>query len=86
MTQAAANATYVAGRAGYGPAAPGNFALPVPDRFRPDVAVSFSDYGPLWTKAAHRSGRSGRSSRRRCVTWCSASAALSAETSFEIAR
>ncbi|WP_232668649.1 aspartate aminotransferase family protein [Pseudonocardia sp. TRM90224] len=37
MTQGAANATYVAGRAGYGPAAPGNFALPVPDRFRPGI-------------------------------------------------
>jgi 2,2-dialkylglycine decarboxylase (pyruvate) len=37
MTQAAANATYVTGRSGYGPAAPGNFALPVPDRFRPDL-------------------------------------------------
>jgi 2,2-dialkylglycine decarboxylase (pyruvate) len=37
MTQAAANATYCAGRAGYGPAAPGNFALPVPDRFRPAI-------------------------------------------------
>jgi 2,2-dialkylglycine decarboxylase (pyruvate) len=37
MTQAAANATYSAGRTGYGPAAPGNFALPVPDRFRPDI-------------------------------------------------
>jgi 2,2-dialkylglycine decarboxylase (pyruvate) len=37
MTQAAANATYSAGRRGYGPAAPGNFALPVPDRFRPDI-------------------------------------------------
>jgi len=37
MTQGAANATYVAGRTGYGPAAPGNFALPVPDRFRPSV-------------------------------------------------
>ncbi|MFC7344151.1 aspartate aminotransferase family protein [Saccharopolyspora griseoalba] len=37
MTQAAANATYVAGRTGYGPGAPGNFALPVPDSFRPDV-------------------------------------------------
>ncbi len=37
MTQGAANATYVAGRAGYGPAAPGNYALPVPDRFRPDI-------------------------------------------------
>lgn len=36
MTQAAANATYSAGRKGYGPAAPGNFALPVPDRFHPD--------------------------------------------------
>ncbi|MFF0694825.1 aspartate aminotransferase family protein [Streptomyces tendae] len=37
MTQAAANATYSAGRKGYGPAAPGNFALPVPDRYRPSV-------------------------------------------------
>ncbi|AQS71401.1 aspartate aminotransferase family protein [Streptomyces pactum] len=37
MTQAAANATYSAGRKGYGPAAPGNFALPVPDRFHPAV-------------------------------------------------
>ncbi|MEJ1201813.1 MULTISPECIES: aspartate aminotransferase family protein [unclassified Streptomyces] len=40
MTQAAANATYSAGRKGYGPAAPGNFALPVPDRFRPAVVDS----------------------------------------------
>jgi len=37
MTQGAANATYSAGRVGYGPAAPGNYALPVPDRFRPDI-------------------------------------------------
>jgi len=37
MTQGAANATYVAGRNGYGPAAPGNLALPVPDRFRPAI-------------------------------------------------
>jgi 2,2-dialkylglycine decarboxylase (pyruvate) len=37
MTQAAASATYVAGRSGYGPAAPGNVALPVPDRFRPGI-------------------------------------------------
>lgn len=37
MTQAAANATYSAGRKGYGPASPGNFALPVPHRYRPDV-------------------------------------------------
>jgi 2,2-dialkylglycine decarboxylase (pyruvate) len=37
MTQAAANATYSAGRRGYGPAAPGNFALPVPHSFHPDI-------------------------------------------------
>jgi 2,2-dialkylglycine decarboxylase (pyruvate) len=37
MTHAAASATYSAGRGGYGPAAPGNFALPVPDRFRPAI-------------------------------------------------
>ena len=30
MTQAAVNATYSHGRKGYGPAAPGNFAIPVP--------------------------------------------------------
>ncbi|WP_409466154.1 aspartate aminotransferase family protein [Amycolatopsis sp. GA6-003] len=30
MTQAAASATYSAGRKGYGPGAPGNFAIPVP--------------------------------------------------------
>ncbi|MEV4538665.1 aspartate aminotransferase family protein [Asanoa sp. NPDC049518] len=32
MTQAAANATYSSGRKGYGPAVPGNFAIPVPFR------------------------------------------------------
>ena len=37
MTQAAASATYSAGRHGYGPAVPGNVALPVPDRFRPGI-------------------------------------------------
>ncbi|WP_432987325.1 aspartate aminotransferase family protein [Dactylosporangium sp. CA-233914] len=36
MTQAAAGATYSAGRRGYGPAAPGNFAIPAPDAYRPD--------------------------------------------------
>jgi 2,2-dialkylglycine decarboxylase (pyruvate) len=36
MTQAAASATYSAGRKGYGPAAPGNFALPTPYAYRPD--------------------------------------------------
>ncbi len=37
MTQGAAGATYSAGRTGYGPAAPGNFALPSPDPYRPDL-------------------------------------------------
>ena len=37
MTQAAASATYSAGRVGYGPGASGNFALPVPDSFRPGI-------------------------------------------------
>ena len=36
MTQAAAAATYSAGRSGYGPAAPGNFAIPAPNAYRPD--------------------------------------------------
>jgi 2,2-dialkylglycine decarboxylase (pyruvate) len=36
MTQAAAGATYSAGRKGYGPLAPGNFAIPAPNRYRPD--------------------------------------------------
>ncbi|HWD06027.1 MAG TPA: aspartate aminotransferase family protein [Amycolatopsis sp.] len=40
MTHAAAAATYSAGRAGYGPSAPGNFALPVPNAFRPDFTAS----------------------------------------------
>jgi 2,2-dialkylglycine decarboxylase (pyruvate) len=37
MTQAAVGATYSAGRRGYGPPAPGNFALPTPDAYRPDA-------------------------------------------------
>ncbi len=40
MTLAAANATYSSGRKGYGPAAPGNFAIPVPNRYRPDFATA----------------------------------------------
>jgi 2,2-dialkylglycine decarboxylase (pyruvate) len=40
MTQAAANATYSAGRKGYGPATPGNLAIPVPDRYRPDFTTT----------------------------------------------
>lgn len=43
MTLAAANATYSAGRVGYGPAAPGNFALPVPDSFHPDIVDADGD-------------------------------------------
>ncbi|MCV2394800.1 aspartate aminotransferase family protein [Actinotalea sp. M2MS4P-6] len=37
MTQGAAAATYSARRAGYGPVAPGNLAIPTPNRYRPDV-------------------------------------------------
>ncbi|HJP76085.1 MAG TPA: aspartate aminotransferase family protein [Pseudonocardiaceae bacterium] len=39
MTQAAASATYSARRTGYGPAAPGNFAIPVPNTYRPDFTT-----------------------------------------------
>ncbi|WP_185845877.1 aspartate aminotransferase family protein [Kibdelosporangium aridum] len=40
MTQAAASATYSAGRKGYGPAAPGNFAIPAPNTYRPDFTTA----------------------------------------------
>ncbi|GAB3969591.1 aspartate aminotransferase family protein [Actinoallomurus acanthiterrae] len=40
MTQAAASATYSAGRKGYGPATPGNFAIPVPSAYRPDFTTA----------------------------------------------
>jgi 2,2-dialkylglycine decarboxylase (pyruvate) len=40
MTHAAASATYSAGRRGYGPAAPGNLAIPVPNSYRPDFTTS----------------------------------------------
>ncbi|MFC9432622.1 aspartate aminotransferase family protein [Nocardia sp. NPDC057030] len=40
MTQAAASATYSAGRKGYGPAAPGNFAIPAPHTYRPDFITA----------------------------------------------
>jgi 2,2-dialkylglycine decarboxylase (pyruvate) len=36
MTLGAAGATYSAGRKGYGPAAPGNIAIPMPNAYRPD--------------------------------------------------
>jgi 2,2-dialkylglycine decarboxylase (pyruvate) len=37
MTQGAVGATYSSGRRGYGPAVPGNFAIPVPFEYRPDI-------------------------------------------------
>ncbi|MGW7514575.1 aspartate aminotransferase family protein [Streptomyces sp. NPDC054796] len=40
MTQAAASATYSAGRKGYGPGAPGNFAIPAPHPYRPDFTTA----------------------------------------------
>lgn len=40
MTHGAASATYSAGRKGYGPAGPGNFVLPTPDTYRPDVETA----------------------------------------------
>jgi 2,2-dialkylglycine decarboxylase (pyruvate) len=39
MTQAAAAATYSSGRRGYGPASPGNFAIPTPNSYRPDFTT-----------------------------------------------
>ncbi|WP_329388147.1 aspartate aminotransferase family protein [Streptomyces sp. NBC_01716] len=39
MTQGAVSATYSAGRKGYGPSAPGNFAIPVPNAYRPDFTT-----------------------------------------------
>jgi 2,2-dialkylglycine decarboxylase (pyruvate) len=43
MTQAAASATYSSGRKGYGPAAPGNFAIPTPNAYRPDFTTAGGD-------------------------------------------
>ena len=43
MTHAAAAATYSAGRKGYGPAVPGNFAIPAPYRYRPDFTTADGD-------------------------------------------
>src|SRR3954471_3766831 len=37
MTLGAAAATYSGGPRGYGPVAPGNFVLPTPDAYRPDI-------------------------------------------------
>ena len=40
MTLGAASATYSAARKGYGPASPGNFVLPTPDPYRPDIVAA----------------------------------------------
>jgi 2,2-dialkylglycine decarboxylase (pyruvate) len=40
MTQAAASATYSAGRKGYGPAPSGNFAIPTPNAYRPEFTTA----------------------------------------------
>src|SRR4029079_13379112 len=40
MTHGSASATYSAGRKGYGPAGPGNFVLPTPDTYRPDIETA----------------------------------------------
>ena len=43
MSHAAVSATYSSGRRGYGPAAPGNYALPTPDGYRPDFRTPEGD-------------------------------------------
>jgi 2,2-dialkylglycine decarboxylase (pyruvate) len=48
MTQAAAAATYSAGRKGYGPNAPGNIAIPTPNAYRPDFTTP--DGGHDWRR------------------------------------
>ena len=40
MTQGAASATYSSGRKGYGPSAPGNYAIPTPNAYRPDFVAA----------------------------------------------
>jgi 2,2-dialkylglycine decarboxylase (pyruvate) len=44
MTQGAVSATYSAGRKGYGPAAPGNIAIPTPYAFRPDFVDADGEF------------------------------------------
>ncbi len=48
MTHAAASATYSTGRKGYGPATPGNFAIPAPNSYRPDFVNA--DGGLDWPR------------------------------------
>ena len=44
MTLGAASATYSAARKGYGPASPGNFVLPTPDPYRPDIVTADGEF------------------------------------------
>ncbi|MFI5840098.1 aspartate aminotransferase family protein [Catenuloplanes sp. NPDC051500] len=44
MTHGAASATFSAGRRGYGPAAPGNLALPAPNGYRSPFRTADGDY------------------------------------------
>ncbi|WP_186315701.1 aspartate aminotransferase family protein [Catellatospora sichuanensis] len=44
MTGAAAAATYSAGHQGYGPTAPGNFAIPTPNPYRPDFTTADGEF------------------------------------------
>ena len=44
MTAGAAGATYSSGRNGYGPVAPGNFAIPTPNAYRPDFLTPDGDF------------------------------------------
>ncbi|HEY3716206.1 MAG TPA: aspartate aminotransferase family protein [Jatrophihabitantaceae bacterium] len=48
MTHASASATYSTGRKGYGPATPGNFAIPAPNSYRPDFLGA--DGGLDWSR------------------------------------
>lgn len=48
MTQGAVSATYSAGRRGYGPAVPGNIAIPTPHSYRPDFLTA--DGGFDWRR------------------------------------
>jgi len=48
MTQGAVGATYSAGRRGYGPPPPGNFAIPTPNAYRPDFVDA--DGGLDWRR------------------------------------
>ncbi|MEP6981304.1 MAG: aspartate aminotransferase family protein [Nakamurella sp.] len=53
MTAGAAGATYSSGRIGYGPVAPGNFAIPTPNAYRPDFVHSDGTFD--WRKQLDQS-------------------------------